>query len=88
MRAYGIETGVLSHNIALATTSDGTLVFRSFRPRKLPAERTGHSIYMEMEQEAIIRTDWEATDDEAILISLVELLLELHVEDEQVACNG
>ena len=86
MRAYGIETGVLSHNIALATTSDGTLVFRSFRPRKLPAERTGHSIGME--QEAIIYTDWEATDDEAILISLVELLLELHVEDERVVCSG
>ena len=86
MRVDGRKTGVLSHNIALATTSDGTLVSRSFSPRKLPVNRTGHSIYME--QGTIIHTDWEATDDEAILISLVELLLELHVEDEQVACNG
>ena len=76
----------LAFAVTLATTSDGTLVSRSFRPRKLPVNCTGHSIYME--QEAIIRTDWEATDDEAILISLVELLLELHVEDEQVACSG
>ena len=77
----------LAFAVTLATIKlEHTRLTRSFSPRKLSAERTGHPIYME--QEAIIRTDWEATDDETILISLIELLLELHTEDERVACNG
>ncbi len=64
-----------------------TRLTRSFSPRKLPVERTGHLICME--QEAVIRTDWEATDDETLLISLIELISEMGIEeDEQVACNG
>ena len=78
---------MLSHNIALATIKlEHTRLTRSFSPRKLSAERTGHPICME--QEAIIRTDWEATDDETLLVSLIELISEMGVEDEQVACNG
>ncbi len=77
----------LAFAVTLATIKlEHTRLTRSFSPRKLPVERTGHLICME--QEAVIRTDWEATDDETILISLIELLLELHTEDERVACNG
>ena len=83
----------LAFAVTLATIKlEHTRLTRSFSPRKLPAERTGHILYMSRKQSAqpatIIRTDWEATYDETILISLIELLLELHTEDERVACNG
>ena len=78
----------LAFAVTLATIKlEHTRLTRSFSPRKLPVERTGHLICME--QEAVIRTDWEATDDETLLISLIELISEMGIEeDEQVACNG
>ncbi len=37
----------------------------------------------------IIRVDWEVTDDEAILVSLIELISDMHhAENEQVASSA
>ena len=33
----------------------------------------------------IIRVDWEMTDDEAILVSLIELISDMHAEDERAS---